>query len=105
MPALLHQTALLVGELPPPRVTAAATAVTALVMAAHTCTQPLQLSGLRVLSSLAAGAVEGELAGEALVPTSLLDKLLALVRDTDTHTEVRAGEGVCACRLVLDAAA
>lgn len=51
--------------------------------------QSLQLSGLRVLSSLAAGAAEGELHGEVLVPTALLDRLLALIRAPETHQEVR----------------
>jgi hypothetical protein len=50
--------------------------------------QSLQLSGLRVLSSLAAGAAEGELPGEVLVPTSLLDRLLDLIRAPNTHQEV-----------------
>lgn len=42
-----------------------------------------------MLSSLAAGAAEGELHGEVLVPTALLDRLLALIRAPDTHQEVR----------------
>lgn len=50
----------------------------------------LQLSGLSVLSSLSAGAAEGEVAGEVLVPTQLLDRLLALIRQHDTHEQVRA---------------
>jgi hypothetical protein len=50
--------------------------------------QSLQLSGLRVLSSLAAGAAEGELAGHVLVPTALLDRLLRLITDTATHQDV-----------------
>lgn len=53
--------------------------------------QSLQLSGLRVLSSLAAGAAEGELPGEMLVPTSLLDRLLDLIREPATHQEVGQG--------------
>lgn len=52
--------------------------------------QSLQLSGLSVLSSLSAGAAEGEVAGEVLVPTQLLDRLLALIRQHDTHEQVRA---------------
>lgn len=57
------------------------------------CSQSLQLSGLRVLSSLAAGAAEGELPGEVLVPTSLLDRLLDLIRHQHTHQEVRGVGG------------
>ncbi|WIA33117.1 hypothetical protein OEZ86_006269 [Tetradesmus obliquus] len=49
----------------------------------------LQLSGLSVLSSLSAGAAEGEVAGEVLVPTQLLDRLLALIRQHDTHEQVK----------------
>jgi hypothetical protein len=56
--------------------------------------QSLQLSGLRVLSSLAAGAAEGELPGEVLVPTSLLDRLLDLIREPATHQEVSLGARV-----------
>lgn len=59
--------------------------------------QSLQLSGLRVLSSLAAGAAEGELPGEVLVPTSLLDRLLDLIRAPDTHQEVRGKQGAGGC--------
>lgn len=54
----------------------------------HLRPQSLQLSGLRVLSSLAAGAAEGELPGEVLVPTALLDKLLDLIRAQHTHQQV-----------------
>lgn len=61
----------------------------AVLSCAVCCVQSLQLSGLRVLSSLAAGAAEGELPGEVLVPTALLDRLLALIRAPDTHQEVR----------------
>jgi hypothetical protein len=56
--------------------------------------QSLQLSGLRVLSSLAAGAAEGELPGEVLVPTSLLDRLLDLIRSSDTYQEVRGQDRI-----------
>lgn len=55
--------------------------------------QSLQLSGLRVLSSLSAGAAEGEVSGDVLVPTQLLDRLLHLIRDPDTHQEVRVRGG------------
>lgn len=68
-----------------------------MVVCAVVCVvQSLQLSGLRVLSSLAAGAAEGELPGEVLVPTSLLDRLLDLIRAPDTHQEVRK-ECMLAC--------
>jgi hypothetical protein len=53
--------------------------------------QSLQLSGLRVLSSLSAGAAEGEVAGEVLVPTQLLDRLLHIIRQPATHEQVGAG--------------
>jgi hypothetical protein len=64
---------------------------TALCCAVLCWLQSLQLSGLRVLSSLAAGAAEGELPGEVLVPTSLLDRLLDLIREPATHQEVSHG--------------
>lgn len=63
------------------------------------CLQSLQLSGLRVLSSLAAGICEGEVSGEVLVTTQLLDRLLHLIRDTHTPQEVRPGNlhTICQC--------
>eukprot|EP00878_Enallax_costatus_P012029 GHUV01012560.1.p1 GENE.GHUV01012560.1~~GHUV01012560.1.p1 ORF type:complete len:820 (+),score=326.73 GHUV01012560.1:341-2800(+) len=48
----------------------------------------LQLSGLRVLSSLSAGACEGEVPGEVLMPTQLLDRLLQLIKEQGTPQEV-----------------
>eukprot|EP00878_Enallax_costatus_P045175 GHUV01054150.1.p1 GENE.GHUV01054150.1~~GHUV01054150.1.p1 ORF type:complete len:277 (-),score=77.75 GHUV01054150.1:323-1060(-) len=52
----------------------------------------LQLSGLRVLSSLSAGACEGEVPGEVLMPTQLLDRLLQLIKEQGTPQEVGWGE-------------
>jgi hypothetical protein len=43
-----------------------------------------------VLSSLAAGAAEGEVAGEVLVPTQMLDRLLHIIRQPGTHEQVGA---------------
>lgn len=51
--------------------------------------QSLQLSGLRVLSSLCAGACESEVAGEVLVPTQLLDRLLHIIRHSSSPQQVR----------------
>eukprot|EP00879_Flechtneria_rotunda_P032066 GHRR01035216.1.p1 GENE.GHRR01035216.1~~GHRR01035216.1.p1 ORF type:complete len:662 (+),score=312.34 GHRR01035216.1:1297-3282(+) len=53
-------------------------------------TASLQLSGLRMLSSLAAGAGEGEVPGEVLVPTPLLHRLLQMARDDNIDSEVRS---------------
>lgn len=55
--------------------------------------QSLQLAGLRVLSSLAAGVCEGEVLGEVLVTTQLLDRLLQLIRDTQTPQQVCMSAG------------
>jgi hypothetical protein len=58
--------------------------------AAVAAQQSLQLSGLRVLSSLSAGAAEGEVAGEVLVPTQMLDRLLHIIRQPGAHEQVGA---------------
>jgi hypothetical protein len=51
--------------------------------------QSLQLSGLRVLSSLAAGAAEGEVRALDLMPTQLLDQLLLLIQSRASAEQVR----------------